>query len=447
MKKLFLFFTVLFLTVSAHAQIDNYPRPGQGNFDGGFGLNWIDGDLYYTFHIRPELSFANFGVGLDLNLDINQNGNLRKEDFNEFSDYLSIIRYIRYGMKNDPVYVKVGALDYYTLGYGNIMLNYNNSPSYDARTIGLVTDIDFGEFGLESIYSNFLEAGVIAIRGYARPLKFTNAGSIPIIGNLTVGGTYAVDFNKYAGIVFNQPQSTSAFIDNGSINIVGVDLGLPLLSTRMVGLQLYADETKIINFGSGSAIGIKADFNVFGIINTSAQFERRFNKSQYIPGYFNSFYEIERYQYNTASGIYSSMETKLANMTNPDNGYFGELYVNALGLFYVLGTYERLDKTPYSGILHFEANAAPENLLVVIKAGYDKVNISSETEIFKLDDRSLLYFEFGYKPDPYIVVSMFYNWTFAPIRDSNNNIIDYQPQKRVEPRITFVYPFNFGGNN
>jgi hypothetical protein len=141
------------------------------------------------------------------------------------------------------------------------------------------------------------------------------------------------------------------------------------------------------------------------------------------------------------------METKLANMTNPDNGYFGELYVNALGLFYVLGTYERLDKTPYSGILHFEANAAPENLLVVIKAGYDKVNISSETEIFKLDDRSLLYFEFGYKPDPYIVVSMFYNWTFAPIRDSNNNIIDYQPQKRVEPRITFVYPFNFGGNN
>lgn len=447
MKKLFLFFTVLFLTMSAHAQIDNYPRPGQGNFDGGFGLNWIDGNLYYTFHIRPELSFANFGVGLDLNLDINQNGNLRKEDFNEFSDYLSIIRYIRYGMKNDPVYVKVGALDYYTLGYGNIMLNYNNSPSYDARTIGLVTDIDFGEFGLESIYSNFLEAGVIAIRGYARPLKFTNAGSIPIIGNLTVGGTYAVDFNKYAGIVFNQPQSTSAFIDNGSINIVGVDLGLPLLSTRMVGLQLYADETKIINFGSGSAIGIKADFNVFGIINTSAQFERRFNKSQYIPGYFNSFYEIERYQYDTASGIYSSMETKLANMTNPDNGYFGELYVNALGLFYVLGTYERLDKTPYSGILHFEANAAPENLPVVIKAGYDKVNISSETEIFKLDDRSLLYFELGYKPDPYIVVSMFYNWTFAPIHDSNNNIIDYQPQKRIEPRITFVYPFNFGGNN
>lgn len=134
-------------------------------------------------------------------------------------------------------------------------------------------------------------------------------------------------------------------------------------------------------------------------------------------------------------------------MTSPNNGYFGELYANALGLFYVLGTYERLDKTPYSGILHLEANVAPGSLPFVARAGYDKVNISSETEIFKLDNRSLLYFELGYKPNPYLIISMLYKWTFTPVRDADDNIIDYQPQKRIEPRITFVYPFNFGGNN
>lgn len=284
MKKLFLFFTFLFLAVSANAQIENYPRPGQGNFDGGLGLNWIDGDLYYTFHIRPELSFANFGIGLDLNLDINKNGNLRKENFNEFSDYLSIIRYVRYGTKNDPVYVKLGALDYYSLGFGNVMLNYNNSPSIDTRKIGLVTDIDLGEMGFESIYSNFLEAGVVGIRGYLRPLKFTSAGSIPIIGNLTVGGTYAVDFNKYAGIVFNQPQTNSVSNDKGSINIIGVDLGLPLLSTRMVGLQLYADATKIINFGSGAAVGIKADLNGLGFLKASHSWREDLTIHNISPG-------------------------------------------------------------------------------------------------------------------------------------------------------------------
>jgi hypothetical protein len=447
MKKLFLFCSCLIMIVSAHAQIEDFPRPGQGNLGGGLGFNWIDGNLYYNFNIRPELSIANFGAGLDLNIDIDKNGNIRKEDFLNFSDYLNIIRYIRYGTKNEPVYVQLGALDYYTLGYGNIILNYNNSPSYDARRIGLVTDIDFGEFGVESIYSNFLDAGIVGIRGYLRPLKFTSAGNIPIIGNLTVGMTYAVDFNKYAGIVFDQLGTTSLSEDKGSINIEGIDLGLPLYSSRMLGLQFYTDAAKIINFGSGAAVGIKADLNGLGFIKASAQFERRFNNSQFIAGYFNPLYEIERYQYDSASGIYSSKATKLADITNPDNGYFGELYANALGLFYVLGTYERLDKTPYSGVLHLEANAAPESLPFILRAGYDKVNISSETEIFTLDNRSLLYFEFGYKPSPYIVVSMLYKWTFAPVYDSNNNIINYQPQKRIEPRVTFEYPFNYGNSN
>jgi hypothetical protein len=41
----------------------------------------------------------------------------------------------------------------------------------------------------------------------------------------------------------------------------------------------------------------------------------------------------------------------------------------------------------------------------------------------------------------YILVSIIYNWTFAPVRDDNRNIISYEPQKRIEPRISFIYPF------
>ena len=74
---------------------------------------------YYRVSFRPEISFADFGVGLDLNLDFDSEGKLRTENFNEASDYLSIIRYVRYGLKNDPVFIKVGALDYYTLGHGS----------------------------------------------------------------------------------------------------------------------------------------------------------------------------------------------------------------------------------------------------------------------------------------------------------------------------------------
>ncbi len=461
---LFSVIAVLFISISTFAQaqnyspFNNYPYPGNGNIAGGFGLNWIDGEMYYRFHFTPEISFANFGVGLDLNLDINKNGNIRKENFNTFSDYLSIIRYVRYGLKHDPVYIKLGALDYYTLGHGSIMYQYNNSPSIDNRKIGLVTDIDFGPFGFESIYSQFAEASVVGARIYIRPLKLTSAADIPIISNLEVGATYAVDFNKYSGVVFSQVAQSGPVIlpifpppanqtivakDEGRMQIVGVDLGLPIINSSMFNLQIYSDFAKIINYGSGVATGVKIDLNGLGILNVSAKLERRFNKAYYIPSYFNSLYEIQRYRIDSANGTYYSKATLLSSVTDPDNGVFGELGLHFLGVLDITGSYQRLDKTPNSGILHLVANISPEGLPVVVRGGYDKLNIGNESQLFKVDNNSYLYFELGYKPVPYMIVSMLYNWTFSPVRDANDNVIDYKTQKRIEPRVSFVFPFNF----
>ncbi len=448
MKKIITFFFAIIFITGSYAQFRQTPRPGNGMFDGGMGLNWIDGELYYSFHIRPEVAFGNFGVGLDLNFDINKNGNIRKENFNQFTDYLSIIRYVRYGMKNDPVYIKLGALDYYTLGHGSIISLYNNSPSYDARKIGLVTDIDFGNFGFESIYSNFAQAGVVGIRGYVRPLKYTSAGDIPIIGNFEVGATYAGDFSRRAGVISGHfDKATNQFIpvqDNGTMNIAGADIGLPLISNSMIKTVLYADYSKIINFGSGVATGVMVNLNGLGLVNASVKLERRFNNKRYIASYFNSLYEIQRFKVDTANGTFTSKAEMLNNLINPDNGYFGELNVNVLGSFYIIGSYERLDKTPNSGQLHIEGQVAPETLPFLLSTGYDKINIRNEKDLFTLDDRSYLYFEVGYKPLPYLVVSMLYKWTFSPIYDSNDHIIDYKPQKRIEPRVSFVFPFSFG---
>jgi len=450
MKKcIFLFVLSLLLSV-AYPQYENqFVLPDQGKVAGGLGLNWIDGQLYYNINFRPEVSLGNFGAGLDLKLDFDKNGKLRKENFNEFSDYISVIRYLRYGLKGDPVFVKLGALDYYTLGNGSIMYMYNNSPSYDVRHSGLVVDVDFGLIGLESIYSNFGEAGVVGIRGYTRPFKFTSLGDIPIIGNITVGVTYASDFNKYAGITSGvYSPSKNDFIsknDNGAINILGADLTLPLLNTGIVGVKLYTDFAKIVNFGSGVATGIIVNLNGLGLVNAQAKLERQFNGKKYIPSYFNSLYEVERFRLDTLNSTnlqVNSKIRKLEAMGDGDNGYFGSLGVDVLGLFYVTGSYQRLDKSPNSGILNINAQIAPEQFPVVVRSGYNKINIKDETDLFKLDDRSYLFFELGYKPMSYLLVSMVYNWTFTPVRDNDKNIVNYKPIKRIEPRVTFIYPFN-----
>jgi hypothetical protein len=453
MKKL-LCLLLLFFSVSAYSQFNEYPRPNQGIIEGGFGLNWIDGNLHYSFGFRPEISFINFGVGLDLRLDIDRQGNIRKENFYELSDYLSIIRYLRYGMKRDPFYVKLGALDYHTIGHGSIMYRYNNSPSYDARKIGLVMDIDFGYFGFESIYSRFAEAGVAGIRGYIRPLKLTTLGNIPVLGDVEIGATYAADFDQYSGVTdgfYNTLRSDFVILhDESPMTIVGADIGLPFINTAMFDATVYYDFAKIINFGSGTSLGLILEYDSWGVVKASAKMERRFNGDNYIPSYFNSLYEVEKFRVDTSvnysSSFYqgpgfSSKARSLKLAGNIGNGWYGELGVNILGLFDILGSYQRLDKDPNSGILFAGVQIAPEDVPFVLRAGYDKINIRGESDIFKLDDRSYLFFETGYKPMQYILVSVVYHWTFSPVRGDNREIISYEPQKRIEPRISFIYPF------
>ena len=148
MKK-YVLVLICITSINIYAQFENVINEG-AVIDGGFGVSMIDGDPYYTFRFRPEIAIGNFGAGLDLNLEFDQEGNLRKENFLTTSDYLSIIRYLRWGRKHDPLYIRVGALDYATLGYGNIMYLYNNSPSFDARTIGIVADVDMETWGIET---------------------------------------------------------------------------------------------------------------------------------------------------------------------------------------------------------------------------------------------------------------------------------------------------------
>lgn len=447
MKKFYILILYFILSSFSYSQYKGFPKQNSGELSGGMGMNWIDGELFYSLYFTPEISFANFGVGLDLKFDINSKGSIRRENFNDFSDYLSIIRYVRYGLKSDPVFIKLGALDYYTLGHGSIMYLYNNSPTYDVRKIGFVFDIDFGLFGFESIYSRFGEAGVAGVRGYVRPLKFSSAGDIPILGNLEVGATYAGDFNEKAGIVsaaFDQSQKKLNVIkDEGAINILGLDLGLPIIQGGIANLTLYADYANIVGFGSGTAVGTIFNFNPLGLVSGSVKLERRFNGDNYIPSYFNSLYEIERFKFDTSAGTLKSKAQLLDANTSLGNGYFGELGINVLGLFNILGSYQRLDKHPTSGILHIGTEIAPDNFPFLARTGYDKINIIDEKDLFKLDDRSYLFFELGSKPYPFMIVSMIYSWTFSPIRDKDDKIIDFTPQKRIEPRVYFVYPFNF----
>ncbi|MDP1677916.1 MAG: hypothetical protein Q8L88_13745 [Bacteroidota bacterium] len=424
----------------------------EGVVKGGVGMTWIDGEAYYLVSLAPEIAFGKFGVGLDLNLHISsEDQKIRKEDFDETYDYIRIIRYLRYGSKGDEFYIRLGALDYSKLGHGSILYNYKNSPSVDARKIGTELDIDFGKWGVETVYGDFAAASLLGVRGYARPLQFTKANAIPIISNLEVGVTFASDMredskdtNYAASPSFVGPPKISPTND-GAMSVIGFDLGLPLLRLPVVDMTLYYDFVKILSFGSGMSVGLETNFSGMGLIKIFTKFERRFAQSdQYLPSYFNSFYELDRYSLTVdTAGLVKNFSSKaqvLSNTKSPGPGYFGSLLVDVLGTIQIEGSYQKLDLNPTSGIMHLGTNTGNKIPLIMVSAGYDKRNIIDNKDVFTLDERSLLYAEVGYKPYPFMIVSTLYTWTFAPEKNADGDVTGYKPQKRITPKVSFVFP-------
>ena len=420
-----------------------FQTPTQNQIQAGLGMTWIDNQRYFAFRLRPEFSISNVGIGLDLNLEFDSTGSLRKENFNEFTDYVSIIRYLRYGQEFETFYVKLGSLDYTTLGHGSIINSYNNSPSFDTRRIGMQFNLNFGRVGVQSMYGNFGQAGVIGLRAYARPLQFTSLTDVPILSDFEIGATYAADYDTYAKVdssylvvPFVPGQPPYKLHGNGTLQILGADIGLPLIRGDVENLELYADVVKILDFGTGFATGILFRLEARSLLSIRTRLERRFNEEHYLPSYFNSFYELERV--NQITGTAKSLI--LRNFNAYSKGIYGDLLVRIINTFDIFGSYQQLDDIPQSGDFHLWTELAPKDAPVLARAGYDKIGVKDFSDLVITDDRALLYAELGYKPYPFLIVSTIYRWTYTPIRQGDN-IVGYEPQRRIEPKVSFVYEF------
>jgi hypothetical protein len=398
-----------------------------GSIPVGFGATFIDGEAFYLINITPEVAFGNLGVGLDLNLRINTKGKLRPGDYSKFEDYLRIIRYVRWAQKGDPFYTRVGLLDYSLLGHGSIVYNYRNSASYDMRRTGIELDLNFEKFGFESMYSNIADRGLLGMRGYVKPLKFTSFEKIPVINNFEVGATYARDLSKVADI-------TSTDSSRRGLTIIGFDLGLPILSYTVLKSALYFDYTQIVHYGHGTSVGINMNFSGLGLVDLRGKYELRFNGVHYLPAYFDALYEHDRFD-----PVRRLSKSDMLDTVGANRGYYGELIISILNTFNIIAGYQAPFDIKNQGLLHAELQL-PEVSGIVIRGAFDKTNIG---RVFILDNYSILSAEIGYKPVKYILVSTLYQQTYSNRNPDGSLRSDgsFIKQNRVEPKVSLVFDF------
>ena len=173
------------------------PQPRSMKKGGGvntgvsIGAVTIDGKLYNQIGLRPEFSIGKLGVALDLSLYIDDQGNIRKENWDSARDIFEKIYYVRWGHHGDPLYVKVGAVDNYRLGFGILMNHYSNTVEYpNVIRTGLEFGLQGDRMGFDAMINNFSEltngGGLLAGRFTYRAL-----------GKLTLGASVVYDRNQY----------------------------------------------------------------------------------------------------------------------------------------------------------------------------------------------------------------------------------------------------------
>jgi hypothetical protein len=451
---------ILFLVSTSSKAQDNYPTFSFDNsftnlssidsvslFSSAFTYAEIGGENYVGLRLQPDLSFGKVGIGLDVPLFFNlDDGKLYSNEFKNGSGILRLISYLRYGRKKqDPVYLKLGQLQGESLGYGSLLNNYGNSPSFEKRKVGLSYDIRIRKiFGVEGLYSDFniQSLNLFAIRPYVRP--FSESG-IPVVKTLDFGFSFVIDKDQTTR--YGDESGNNEFLSQG-IKAYGLDMGILIINTSFINLTGYAHYSRIskvksdsllayqqvnvpsqgYDAGRGTGIGFNANMNVIGnLFRLNSRIERLWYSDNYTPQFFDAIYEVNK-------------DTKIAALGDVEKqqGIYGSISASLLDKIMLGGNLLLPDKVSAESPASLQLNLRTQNLFdkIIVEGYYTKGNLTKIADTFTFDENSLALLRFAYKITPILVTGVDYRWTWSEQDDGS-----FQADKSIMPYLALRFQF------
>lgn len=291
-----------------------------------------------------------------------------------------------------------------------------------------------------------------------KPGPFTLTGGFDansIWNKIAIGTTIAVDRWAPSELDFDTTGALQYDKYNNPIEkatkrvtIVGTDVEFQVLNHKWIQLTPYADFNRIrkIDNAKGEHYGIKLKVGTRNINLTIIPEYRRMT-STYIPNYFDSFYEVERYQYDLDTGLpqtkYQYMSS-LEAFSNKRKGQYNTLIFNLYRitieavyekydgvvknepfyLKYLVPTYSEPEVPTYSRV--FIGAYIPISRLL-FSGFYTKKGFEKSSEAFKVDDRSQGVVEAAL--DLGILTIRLQNWRSWILDEEENKYRAYDEQK------------------
>lgn len=487
---------ILFLTsslvYSQGAEVTPQEESSNG-FEFNMGLSAgavvLDGELYNQIGIRPIFSFGKLGIALDLSIYMDADGNIRKENWDDANDLFEKLYYVRWAKPGDPLYIRVGAIDNFRLGYGLLMNHYSNTVEYpNVIRTGMEFGVETEAVGFEGMVNNFSESfdggGVYAGRYIAK-----------FIGGLEMGFSVVADVNQYKGLkdrdgdgvpdfaddfpnrkkyqvdtdgdgkpdetdydrdgdgfTDNSPD-TNMYVNNDidGVNLKGdpfninnakdkaqmaiaVDVGLPIIESEYLELIVYSQYAQFLNDGGWgiSAPGVRAKF---AFINAFAEY-RIFGK-KFIAEYFNNTYELER-----AVLRGDSVVTKAQSLQEIDEALQGFVIGADFNIadFLIFGAeYQNMSKkdielSTFRTSLDLNASFIPK----ISKAGAYYIQNNAE-KLFDRTEGTILGYRFGYDIGGGATLLMDFRQTYRDLNGDGKIKGDSEVQKSTLIQTVFTF--------
>jgi len=489
-----------FTIATVYAQTEELPKSDSAGVTGGavIGAVTIDGKTYQQFALRTDIPIGKFGFGVDIQLLFDENGQIRKDEWDEWQDYIDKIYYIRYGKKDDPFYIRLGGLDYTYLGYANIVNGYSNMVQYPSRR-RYGGELSFwipaerykgmpvagGEFFFNDMKELFVEsprnpAVLVGSRIFYRPLRF-----------LELGITGVADLNEYNAFedrdgdgvpnlidLYPRDKNLATDMDKISLNdwnyllndtywgptreeryqkllslglvpadtlrmenlfnlnnqtskmfAYSFDIGIPIARKENFKFDIYSHITQLRGenrtYGWGVALpGVRMILgtgNVQNFLTFKAEYRR--SSKEFLFGYFNNTYELERAQFIGRDSVITKQQ-RLISIQQELNGIYASAELNMFGYIVGYAGYQDLIGTDKAHMrsLHGELRMGETLKKMLHFADLKGYYIQNNVQDFRQwkTPSSLVGFNIGYNYKG-AIVGIDYRWTFQDL-DGNGMI-------------------------
>ena len=343
--------------------------------DSRFGLRvgyaYLDHSSYLAIDPEIDLHFGPdvaLGLGVPLHVLAYAGGfydtgkiKLRKHDYDKPSQYARILRFLTIGKKEDPFYLNVSQLFAASIGHGAIVRRYSGNTDINITRVGAQLDAYAKFGGFEAFIGDVVQpTHFMAGLAFVKPLGWLSGPARETWGSTSLGISTAMDLEAPYQLQRDAAGRPTVGDDGEPIvsatrraQLVGIDLETKVLKTDHADIKPYLDYSRLLSIhspigagagssgGGGTTLGLLGRFNV-GDVKVHAfrvVLEGRYFDGNYLPGYFDTFYEVQKYQFITGKAD-AGYEPKLWTILNRDRahkraGYyveFGYQFNQGLGL-------------------------------------------------------------------------------------------------------------------